>query len=1417
MTGWKTRSARNGRNSSSPAELLMTQEDGPLSRLFEQADWPSTPLGPYRDWPPELRTAVSICLNCPFPILVMWGPQLAMVYNDAFVPILGAKHPALGLPCAQVWADAWPVVGGMLTGVLERGEPTYHEDLRLILQRHGFDEEVYFTFAYSPIPVTGGRSGGVFTVVTESTRQVLGARRIRALQELSASRSAHTASVTQTCATAMQALGAHRADLPFGITYLLDDADGQARPVASFGLADPDRLPAGLRGGGDGDWIWQTAMTGTGTTRTGLAGHWPGLAQPGASPAGDADADVVVSLPLAVAGQLRARGALVLGVSRYLRLDEDYQGFLALVARQVAAAATDAEAYAAQRRRAEELAELDRAKTEFFTSVSHELRTPLALIAGPATDGLADAENPLPPAQRRRLEIIYRNSGRLRRMVDMLLDFARIEGGRLQPEPVAVEIGELTRGVAESFASAVERAGLTFAVDCPSQEDRFLVDPDMWEKIVLNLLSNAVKFTLAGVIRISVQTAGGTVELRVSDTGAGIAADQLPLIFERFHQVRGTAGRSHEGSGIGLALVRELARLHGGDTEAQSRVGAGSTFIVRIPARPARGQLTTVPGPGSAGRYVEEARQWSIPASGLAEPGPAGRDAVLVAEDNADMRQYLTDLLERSYAVTTAADGRQALERARRAEPDLILADVMMPGLDGFGLLSALRADPRTARIPVIFLSARAGEEAAIEGLAAGADDYLVKPFSSAELLARVRSNLDLARVRNHESAWRTALVKAMQDGLFVATAEGTVIEINDAFTGLLGYPAAELPWLIPHPWWPPETADPEGFAQISAALTAVLAEGRGRFTLPLRHRDGRSLWADVAIDTVRDRDQRLIVGTVRDITVEHLAAERDAALARLAGELTGINDTDRLLEVALAEIRAVWQAARVTMVTWDASGRPRPVATTGPATGPAIGLPDGAVEQARGAQLVTAPAGQPATAALTGVGAPVSDGVQAALVWLEFASPRSFPSFDRALLVQLCAHLQRALTRSRAYEEQRQVALTLQRSILGPTDLPAGLAVRYEPAGAALEVGGDWYDVVELPEGRCAVVVGDVPGRGLAAATVMGQLRSAGRALLLENNGPAQVLRSLDRFSALLPGADCTTVFCAVIDPRASTVRYSSAGHLPALLANLDGTVGKLEDAVSPALAVTADCERTEATARLTAGSTLLLYTDGLVERRLEVIDAGIQRVCEALADSRYLSPEQVADHLSARLPGDAHADDVALLVYRQPASSLRPPVPPVPPSAHRRLDTSRGSMLRSLTMLVIVTFTVRTGTAEHHDSAASRRPAALDRGRYPRSVRAHGPGHRREHGAGAADRPCPRRPRRPADPRLPEPGQGRSRRRPGRRGGPGGQPVGRPAGPGVAVLRAQRGRGDPRPLPAPGPAHQQRRRDGGPLPAHR
>jgi serine phosphatase RsbU (regulator of sigma subunit) len=228
------------------------------------------------------------------------------------------------------------------------------------------------------------------------------------------------------------------------------------------------------------------------------------------------------------------------------------------------------------------------------------------------------------------------------------------------------------------------------------------------------------------------------------------------------------------------------------------------------------------------------------------------------------------------------------------------------------------------------------------------------------------------------------------------------------------------------------------------------------------------------------------------------------------------------------------------------------------------------------------------------------------------------------------------------------EVAVTLQRAVLGPTVLPAGFAVHYEPASGTLEVGGDWYDVVDLPGGRYGVVVGDVVGTGLSAAAVMGQLRSAGRALLLESRSPAHVLMALDRFAALVPGAAVSTVFCAVVDPANGTLRYSSAGHPPAIVADVDGSTRLLQEAGGLPLAVADDLVRPEADVSLPAGATLLLYTDGLVERRNEALDEGIARAAAALTAGRHLSPEELAPELTRQLLEDAPDDDVAFLIFR-------------------------------------------------------------------------------------------------------------------------------------------------------------------------
>jgi signal transduction histidine kinase/DNA-binding response OmpR family regulator len=421
------------------------------------------------------------------------------------------------------------------------------------------------------------------------------------------------------------------------------------------------------------------------------------------------------------------------------------------------------------------LAELDRAKTEFFSNVSHEFRTPLTLMLGPLEDELAQ-RSARPPDERLRLETAHRNALRLLRLVNTLLDFSKIEAKRTQAGFAPVDLAALTRDLASGFRSAAERAELEFAVDCPSLPEPVYVDREMWEKIVFNLLSNAFKHTFEGSIGVALRWCGDHAELRVSDTGIGIAESEIPRLFERFHRVKGAQSRSYEGTGIGLALVRELAALHGGTVRVESTPGLGSTFTVTVKAGRAHlpadgivageGSSATAP-PGAA--YIEETLHWLPDVEGPPEGGSRAaaegssqtRPRILWADDNADMRRYVADLLGRSYDVLAVPDGEAALEAARAAPPDLVLSDVMMPRLDGFGLLKALRADERTRRLPVILLSARAGEESAIGGLDAGADDYLVKPFSARELLARVRTHVELARERRE---WESELARRVKE-----------------------------------------------------------------------------------------------------------------------------------------------------------------------------------------------------------------------------------------------------------------------------------------------------------------------------------------------------------------------------------------------------------------------------------------------------------------------------------------------------------------------------------------------------------------------------------------------------------------------------------------------------------------------------
>ena len=736
---------------------------GEMAELIESVDWPRSPLGPSAGWPQSLKTALNICLRSRFQLAIFWGPELIFLYNDAEREVIGSLHPhALGKPARQVLVDMWDTVGPMLHKVIERGEATWSVDQPLMIDRYGLVEEAFFTWSYSPIPDDAGGIGGVLLVTEETTQRVLAERRLRTLKEIAAE-TASAQSVDQACATAMKIVGQAQADIPFASLYLLDTTGSVTLCSSTIVGASPtaEQFP-----------FEEVA-------RRRVAVRVDNVARFFDSGIVDQLPKSALILPIFESGFENTAGFLVAGVSDHRRLDGAYCNFLDLVAGEIATNIASARAQEQERIRLNAIAELDRAKTAFFTNISHEFRTPLTLILGVVEELLAKSEQEPGNPKLEELSVVRRNGVRLLRLVNTLMAFSGLEAGRIRAVYRPTDLAAFTAELASGFRSIMERAGLTYRVAAQALPEPVYVDRDMWEKIVLNLLSNALKFTLEGDVSVTLSCVGNVCQLVVKDTGIGIHQDELPRIFERFHRVEGSSGRTHEGAGIGLALVQELVKLHGGSIRVESLVGKGTAFIVSIPFgtrhlaadRVYEGDTQVPEAAGTAG-YAEEAWSWlsgmesasnSTPAGNSVQLSDADRPFVLVADDNTDMRNCFRSLLSDRYIVETVEDGKQALAVIERRKPALVLADVMMPNVDGFSLLRTLRADPDTRGIPVIMVSARAGEEERIEGIEHGADDYLVKPFRFRELRARIQSHLELARIRQ-ETAERERKLRAEAD-----------------------------------------------------------------------------------------------------------------------------------------------------------------------------------------------------------------------------------------------------------------------------------------------------------------------------------------------------------------------------------------------------------------------------------------------------------------------------------------------------------------------------------------------------------------------------------------------------------------------------------------------------------------------------
>jgi len=768
-------------------------DGGEVGFLLSRIDWPSTPLGATSRWSPALRTMVGMVLKNRSPLVLWWGPELIQIYNDAFRSIPATKHPrAVAQPAAECWSEIWSVIGPMIEAPF-RGRPaTGSDDLMLLVNRKGFLEETHFKFAYSPVPdesLAGSGIGGVLGTVAEISEEVFAGRQLATLRDL-ARGGGDAATGAMACEHAARVLGGNDRDVPCSLLYLLDTTGDRADLAGSSGFDQSLRdgsLPQTITFTDGTAAVWPVDRAMRQGIRNALEKRAPSLVS-GVTwmglPRGawNHAPDQVLILPLFSPEQPQAYGVMVVGVSPHRKLDARYRTFLDLASDHVATAIRNARAYQQERQRAKRSAEVDRAKTAFFSNVSHEFRTPLTLLLGPLEDMRAEAA--VGSTQRAQIDVMHRNALRLLKLVNTLLDFARMEAGRLEANYQATDLSVLTVDLATSFRATIARAGLELLVECEPRLEPVYVDRDMWETIVLNLLSNAFKFTFAGSIVVRLRAEAESVALQVADTGIGIAEQDLPRLFERFHRVEGVRSRSHEGSGIGLAFVRELTRMHRGEVSVESTIGMGTTFTVRIP----RGsghlpkeqlQVQDVTGPAAfeSAAIVEEARSWdsvrrpsrpSAPPAALPELVASAADRILFADDNADMREFVKRLLGKQWRVEAVDDGIAALEAIARDRPALVLADVMMPRLDGFGLLRTLRAGPSTQNLPVILLSARAGEQSTLQALQAGANDYLIKPFSAGDLLARVSSQLKIAALRDRVEHEREA-ARHLMESLFNA------------------------------------------------------------------------------------------------------------------------------------------------------------------------------------------------------------------------------------------------------------------------------------------------------------------------------------------------------------------------------------------------------------------------------------------------------------------------------------------------------------------------------------------------------------------------------------------------------------------------------------------------------------------------
>jgi signal transduction histidine kinase len=664
-------------------------------------DWSTTPLGHVQGWPAALTAQVRAMLHTHQPMCVFWGPDLINLYNDGFLPILGEKHPAaMGQRAEDCWREAWPIVGPQLRDVMQ-GRSLFHEEVLVPILRAGRVQDAWWNYSYSPLFDDGGEVAGVLVICTEITREVVAREELRRAQ--------------REAELARQELHGILMQAPLPMCIL-------SGPEHRFTLANPPYAQLVGR-----EVVGKTLREAFHHDEVGnylpLMDHVYATGEP----------FVLREAPLRLLHASGHADERVIDVAYYPHRDASgvIAGILVVVHDVTAqlGARREVEALALQQAVLRQQAEAaSRAKDDFLASVSHELRTPLTAILGWSR---ILSQAPDHARMQRGLAVIERNAHAQAKIIDDILDVARIISGKLRLAVAPVDMRAVIEAAVESVrpAAAAKGVGLQVETDEPVP---LIADDDRLQQIVWNLLANAVKFTpVGGVVTVRARRRDQQVHLEVEDTGQGISAAFLPHVFDRFRQDDASTTKRHAGLGLGLAIVRHLVELHGGTVRARSDgEGKGARFDVVLPVRAV--DLDHGPGDARADR-MRRARE----ADGAGAPLRGTR--VLVVDDQPDARELVATVLEDAGAnVLQAASVSDAERVLATADVAAIVSDIGMPGEDGYTFLKRVRATPRTRSIPALALTAFARAEDRAHALACGFQGHVAKPIDPARLVATV-------------------------------------------------------------------------------------------------------------------------------------------------------------------------------------------------------------------------------------------------------------------------------------------------------------------------------------------------------------------------------------------------------------------------------------------------------------------------------------------------------------------------------------------------------------------------------------------------------------------------------------------------------------------------------------------------------